>query len=392
MPMRIFNLAAALAFLLGLFAPLSFAQKYVYFCVGNQQICYKALTDQIAKFDKSLLAAIISGRHATEVKMIPEKVWDESTQEFKERPISHYILNQVDSQAFQAILRWIETGGSMSRITKENRATVIEDAEYLGLPELREKVEREGVCPDGYIFVPGNPLYETPYKGDNFCVMKYTASSDRSQRERRPISEKNDRPLTAVNYNTATSDCSFLGGNFHLMTNDEWMVVSRNIEAYAANWSGGEIGKGILARGNSDSRIVLRPGKDDQPHFGLNEEDKDWDHRRFHILSTGEKIWDMAGNLWQWVAARDFDFSGGLMEYSDSSHFTLNYLLRLYFAPLGFFDSKQNVGKIYLDKKSGLIRGGDAQSGKEAGIFAARWLNHMSSGGLIGYRCTMTIH
>ncbi|MDE2312356.1 MAG: hypothetical protein KGJ93_04710 [Patescibacteria group bacterium] len=210
-------------------------------------------------------------------------------------------------------------------------------------------------CPPGFIEVPGNALYHTT----DFCVMKYDAkvallanptvglqpsSSDPCagtdgyhtngtyknsgpgcaatvQNGKEIISSPSGYPVTYIpetgnGGDNAKTYCQQKG--WHLLTNDEWMTVARNVEQVAANWCSpdgtgcgatpGAFGK-ILANGHSHTwpdAALTASANDALACFGtvtdgsgacggLNSQ------KRTLTLSNGQVIWDFAGNVWQWV-------------------------------------------------------------------------------------------
>jgi hypothetical protein len=402
----------ALVFAFSLFGQVSYA-KDVYFCVGSRQVCFKAQEEDLLRFPNSLLGSMIRNKDLikpSEIYWQIELKYVEATQTFENNYIPHYKIEKRDPEAFEAILRWIENE-SLSMINKDNRATVLEDADYFGLPELREALkgkknrlevvegEQEG-CPEGYIQVPGNPSYRTPNKEKDFCVMKYAASTS-DDGSGKAVSVK-ALPWTNINRLEANEACKANGPDYHLISNNEWMAIARNIEANPANWSNGAVGSGVLAKGNHNSRGIAIPGNDDQPHFAMTYEawepiPTDWAHRRIHVLSNGEIIWDMAGNINQWVSdnlwTEEPPHGTWSREYSDGSFPSMmKRSFRKRFAPKGAYNSSQNIGTIFLSNIEGVARGGWFRSNLSAGVFYARVGHHKRYSHFeIGFRCTKSL-
>jgi len=178
-------------------------------------------------------------------------------------------------------------------------------------------------CPTGYTPVPGNHMYGTveSEKG-GFCVMKYEAKYDENGDG---IGDYNDTCVIAdgfnyfgpgancaefdnnkivssadgapiVLYNLAVRDiegivylpnlCSSLGG--HVMTNDEYMTIARNIEVEPTNWTGNIVGTGAIKPGNISSQAEYGP-------------DNTRDDTSKLQLSNGAYIWDFVGNTSEYV-------------------------------------------------------------------------------------------
>ena len=108
----------------------------------------------------------------------------------------------------------------------------------------------EWACPEWYTAVPWNPDF--PYADwsvKDFCVAKYQMSyDDRSERDnsnwnwrnynstKTPVSMANRLPIINITQNQAITECKKIWA--HLITNNEWMTIARNIEKQWENWSG----------------------------------------------------------------------------------------------------------------------------------------------------------
>lgn len=218
-------------------------------------------------------------------------------------------------------------------------------------------------CPSGFIKVPGNAQYQTA----DFCIMKYDAKcadtsnptvglqphlGDPSSGEsnghaygtyknngvgaacvpsnnKQVVSTVSGFPITYIpelgnGTDNAQNYCAQMG--WHLITNNEWMVIARNVERVPANWCDkngtncgfppGALGK-ILANGHNDSNnessaggsnhdSALIAGQDNQPCLGTTTDGSnicggESSQKRTLVLSNGNIIWDFAGNVWQWV-------------------------------------------------------------------------------------------
>lgn len=252
-----------------------------------------------------------------------------------------------------------QPGKSQSSNTPESNASNLQTAEISGQQNSNNGQKK---CPNGFIKVPGNPLYNT----SDFCVMKYDAkcasSSDPTQGlqpdnqsacsgtmngkyegvyknngpgcscrgDKQIVSTPSGFPVTFIPMDNSSQDnakayCQAQG--WHLMTNPEWMTIARSVEQVADNWcdrdgsncgsAPGAPGK-ILANGHNDSNNepaagagavgALIAGNDNQPCFGTTIDGSNvcggkGSQKRTLALSDGELIWDFAGNVWQWVDA-----------------------------------------------------------------------------------------
>ena len=150
-------------------------------------------------------------------------------------------------------------------------------------------------CPPYWVRVPGNTLYHTR----TFCVMQYEAKikgqdngNQTYNASYEPESRISGTPWVNITQPNAKSECESIGA--HLITEDEWLTIARNIELQPANWSSGQIGSGQIPRGNSDGIGAAMDGTD--PLYGTI-------NQRTLTLSNGATIWDIAGNVWEWTDA-----------------------------------------------------------------------------------------
>ena len=188
------------------------------------------------------------------------------------------------------------------------------------------------------------------------------------------------------------------------------MTIARDIEATFANWSGGSIGSGHIPRGHSDdspsSALAVTDPLDFYDGTGNNSGEVPglgWEQRRVHILSNGSEIWDLAGNVWEWVDwdgsdsiyspaptgcvdgssnAFSNEFNETIMGCSDGSAETQIY-------PLGGFTSAQSFGRWSGGSGGAALRGGTWDNITFAGAFTLRLGTGPSfSITNVGFRCS----
>jgi formylglycine-generating enzyme required for sulfatase activity len=263
-------------------------------------------------------------------------------------------------------------------------------------------------CPTGYITVPGNPIYQT----EDFCVMKYEAKNVSSV----ATSEALGTPWVSVTQTAAITACSSLGSNYHLITNNEWLTIVRNIEQVASNWTSGIVGTGAVYSGHNDSipGNALAANADDNQGYDGTGETAPANQRRTHILSNGESIWDLAGNVWEWnsnvISCAAANCTSAEMPYDASpasewveftnltGHGQLSYdLIRPSNAT---WNATQGFGRIYTDVNAanpsgnvhGFIRGGVWIITSSAGVFALSLAHSPSdSNAFTGFRCAVNL-
>ena len=253
-----------------------------------------------------------------------------------------------------------------------------------------------------WVFVPGDPDYNT----QDFCVMKYEAKN----KENSPHSQADQEPWTSIGQADAAAACQSLGASFHLMTNPEWMTIGSNLASVDSNWSGGIAGAGELSRGHSDaSPLMACPASgDDKPYVDASctgEPAGPFNQRRTLSLSSQQMIWDISGNVREWVDyINNTDKPGNQnawFEYSDLTGTALTPLRDL--IPTNavksfwndLWNSDQSIGQFFPFTNGtggGLNRGGAFDDEDRSGVFHAMLNNNPTAvSGKRGFRCTVPV-
>ena len=238
------------------------------------------------------------------------------------------------------------------------------------------------ICPTGYILVPGNATFGT----DDFCVMQYEAKNDGSGNA---ISQADTTPWASITQTAAITECSDAGG--HLITNNEWMTIARNVEAQTANWADGVVGSlvsagGGLKRGNVGILDSASYNASSDPDYGTSR-----DTKAQLVLSNGETIWDLSGNVWEWTndtcAQANWYNSGAWIDWTNAN---LADYEKPNGGPSGSYDSTYGTGRYYGCTAEGnaFQRGGDWSSTSDAGVFTlALGAAPAASSTRLGFRC-----
>ncbi|MDC1174171.1 fibronectin type III domain-containing protein [Bacteriovoracaceae bacterium] len=243
------------------------------------------------------------------------------------------------------------------------------------------------LCPTGYVAVPEN----TTLGVSAFCVMQYEAKDDGSGNA---ISQAGGAPWVSINQTNSKTECTSLGAKYDLISNPEWITITYNVEAQDANWSSGTVGSGCLFRGNNGTADACGYNGAD-PESGTGR-----DTKAKHVLSNGEEIWDLAGNVWEWV---DWSLGGGLTsgpisctaawtELPDVACGALAAADYMPDNPSGQTASTYNagfgLGRLYGGAGGATLRGGRWNNGTIAGAFTLA-LNYAPShtGTSVGFRC-----
>ena len=265
------------------------------------------------------------------------------------------------------------------------------------------KVMKALSCPQGMVMVPAYKGYTS----SAFCVAKYEM---KKSEQGRALSSPKGVPWVRIDRIEAQKKCQEKGKGFDLISNDEWQTLARDIESVSFNWAKGERGhlKGI-SRGHSDGipDQALEASPDDhQGCLGTQQycTSKIWhSQRRTHKLSNGEIIWDLAGNVWEWVKdnnSHKYGEDAYLWQLTLKTH-SQKYRLeegpkrsaKEQFGPEGRYRFPQKDGGglgfgTFSSRAGAIRRGGDWDNAAQTGIFSVN-LNRSPRGDnpVTGFRC-----
>jgi hypothetical protein len=269
------------------------------------------------------------------------------------------------------------------------------DSSTLSSPST-QSIDCSGLVGGDWIPVPAL----APFTSSPFCVMKYEAKDDLSgncatgDTTGCPNSSATSPPWTGINQTDAKIECESLNtgtGNYHLITNAEWMSIARNLEQQDNNWNSTSVGVGSLKQGNigMDLPGVSYSGEGpENSSDGVNETGS-------FVLSNGEVIWDLSGNVLEWnndTLNMHADFIDGVDTdgYWDTQ---TNATFRLNAGPSNpTWGESEGMGYVYDSNvmTNGFLRGGGYWlDGARAGAFALYLFDGPSTAGVgIGLRCS----
>ncbi|MFA5925796.1 MAG: hypothetical protein WC831_02585 [Parcubacteria group bacterium] len=315
---------------------------------------------------------------------------------------------------------------STDKTAKIYNTQASETDEYLDVPT--DPHVQPTSCPDGYVPVPGDVRYGT---GGGFCVMKYEAkcdfnndgAGDVTPATNKQTYDNNAQACTSayvkslasgysianISQTTSVSSCSGLGTGYHLITNNEWMTMARNIENIGDNWTSGTVGEGGLYLGHTDnvpSMSVGAANADDSQGYEGTGDSAPSAQRRTFTLSNSETVWDLSGNLFENVSdmikpkdnphsTTGPDDSQDWKEYTTIDDYgTMSYASLRPGNPS--WNSAQNMGMVYTFNPVGntnstnlaFNRGGTWWYGTIAGIYALSLGTPITSKNTnTGFRC-----
>jgi hypothetical protein len=234
-----------------------------------------------------------------------------------------------------------------------------------------------------WVAVPGDADYGT----SDFCVMKYEAKEVGGV----ATSQATGNPWVSISQTNSITECSDLGGDYHLITNNEWMTIAANIANVADNWSGGSVGSGSLNRGHTDgspNNALAADANDNNACSGTGQtcDGSTWNlERRTFKLSTGEVIWDFGGNVWEWTSYYEPSGKATPTGFSYNEYPTVGdgaTTTKAMLVPTNAvkswwndsWDSTYGIGQYYAGTNGSggaLVRGGGWYSDAVAGVFTA---------------------
>jgi hypothetical protein len=230
-----------------------------------------------------------------------------------------------------------------------------------------------------------------------------------------PVSSSTGSPWRRIRLGPASSECNSLntGGatNYDLISNPEWMTIARNAESVSSNFQASVMARGWGA--SSSSTILPDPWTNSAPapstdsnclyNTGANTCASSGDHlyKRTLTLSNGEEIWDLSGNVWEWVdwnsAMAGFQFgpttcAASWVEFpalvSDVCYTGGALLSHQIFPATSNGSSVEGFGRFYGGSGGAAVRGNAWYGGSNAGAFTLT-LNMTTtlSGADMGFRC-----
>jgi hypothetical protein len=182
-------------------------------------------------------------------------------------------------------------------------------------------------------------------------------------------------PWVRIDFEEAKAAC--IAAGYALLTELQALAIAWNVSLQDANWSGGKVGEGTLRMGLHKGTVYsAQPGTYESP---------DADEQRWFVLSNGERLCDVAGNVYTWIFDDvQGDEAGLVAKRLDASSPSITTPPKPSMEQgMGWYP---RAGADWSGRA--LIRGGDWVSEADAGAF---YLNDGWPGsryGGVGFRCT----
>lgn len=181
-------------------------------------------------------------------------------------------------------------------------------------------------------------------------------------------------PRVRISFNDAVKACEAAGAG--LIRGSQHLALAWDIANQDDNWTGGKVGKGHIYRGIHKGNVSSAQRNDFVPHDSLE--------RRWHVLSTGDRIYDFAGHLFSWMKNDLPGNADGLAGKipADSPYLSVGA------------EFKQSQGAGWRPDGSrdwsgyALVRGGFWNSGDYAGVFRLYYGSPDYENDDVGFRST----
>lgn len=234
-----------------------------------------------------------------------------------------------------------------------------------------------GLSKPGFIRVPRRVI---PLKNGQELIVEEFRVADRKASKGADGKIAHDLTLKPwVNLTLAEMKKAAADSGYKILTGKQHLSLALDIASQDINWTGGKVGEGKIYQG-------LHRGTVNGPVDG-NYESPNSDERRWHQLSTGERIYDFAGHVFEALIDDLYGDNDGLITrqtFADESPY-------LTVPPYSSCEKGTGYRPSPGCNWSGgaLVRGGDWRSDDDAGVFYLDRWSPDARGGLVGFRCTL---
>ena len=171
-------------------------------------------------------------------------------------------------------------------------------------------------CPSNYLYVPENKSLNT----SALCVSKYEMAVSNMAVE----SKLSATPKQEVSWLDAINYCESLGSNYSLISSTEWQAILNEIYANPLNYR-----NAVIDNNTMNINTGLTNSNAPQITFPESEALSVWsENRRFHFINNKQSIWDIGGNLSEWLIDDKFQLAG--LNFASANRNLTNKVTRFY--------------------------------------------------------------
>lgn len=251
------------------------------------------------------------------------------------------------------------------------------------------------LCPENYVLIPG----DAGQRVQSFCLAKFEMKDVAGL----AVSQALLEPWTYINRADSEAACAVSGGR--LPTSREWNLTALDIAKQDVNWSFSVEGDRLRLNSGVSTGSGIHEVADELEHCdgaGTSCGTSWAEHKRTHTLSTGETIWDFAGNAWEITSS---EFSEGIYTSEYWPVVSLDLSSIFSFILVGgqdlrcyqpYNNSYCGMGRAWLNNADvsgqAIYRGGSSNNGSDTGIFTVDFdYDPTHTGPQHGFRCARSL-
>lgn len=212
-----------------------------------------------------------------------------------------------------------------------------------------------------YVLVPRMTLKDATVVPAFYCG-KYVSSQLNASTAQ---STATGAPWTGMKWSDAKTYCTNAGAA--MISENQWLAIAFNCLNVTANWRDGVIGSTVASGGGMYQGLSSAVSA--QTPNGTVPGQESIEHR-IKTLSNGAQIWDIGGNVWQWIDFSMASYTGATgqsvwLELTDAS------ITNTKIQPGNAYNSAHGMGQIFNRTQGNPIyRGGSFNEGAYTGAFA----------------------
>jgi hypothetical protein len=187
---------------------------------------------------------------------------------------------QIDSE-WNGLTKLVQPASGLYLIVMREEGLIVDGSKSL-IDDLLAPVASTGYIPFQRTTLPCGLIVEA------FEVAQYMNCVGK---DGKAYVSNTEKPRVKINFHDAKKACNAAGGS--LLKGSQHLALAWDITNQDANWTGGKVGQGHVYRGIHKGNTSGAQANDFVSNDSLE--------RRWHVLSTGDRIYDFAGHLFGWM-------------------------------------------------------------------------------------------